>query len=45
MQELNRTEEILNRKELEDSIWTKYGKNRYELNPNAKPVKTIFHNN
>lgn len=22
-------------------IWNKYGKNRYELNPNAYPVKTI----
>ena len=43
MQRLHRTEEVLDRKDSEDSIWQKYGKNRYELNPNAKSVKTIYH--
>ena len=26
-----------------DAIWAKYGKNRYTINPNAKPIKTIVH--
>lgn len=25
-------------------IWNKYGKNRYQLNPNAKLIKIIVHN-
>ena len=31
-------------KEEKDFIWKLYGKNRYILNPNAKPIKTITHN-
>ena len=26
-----------------DAIWAKYGKNRYRVNPDSKPVKAIFH--
>ena len=28
-----------------EEAWEKYGKNRYEDNPNAKPIGTIIHNN
>jgi hypothetical protein len=26
-----------------NAIWEKYGKNRYQLNPESRPVKLIYH--
>lgn len=29
----------------EDEAWQKYGKIRYMCNPDAEPIKVIYHNN
>jgi hypothetical protein len=32
-----------NTKKEKKDVWAKYGKNRYRINPDAKPVKIITH--
>ena len=35
---------LMNKEITKTEAWLKYGKNRYRINPNARPVKVIKHN-
>ena len=34
---------LLSKQITKKEAWEKYGKNRYKINPNAKPIKMISH--